>query len=507
MTSIRKFFLIIAASLFVGIAFTDKTTEIEGIRQKLLERKIGAEQIYELENLRQFYEKKPGGVNWTFKQAQEMLRAIEKAETRGLSSEDYHKKAIQTLLDSTSRNSMSPELDLLLSDSFLRLARHLAFGKTKPPSSWTLKRLNVVTADRLEQALHSADLSQVLYSAEPQSIQYKMLLESIHYYRSIAEKGGWEPIQERHKLSRGNYGEDVEALYRRLKITEEFHGEVEDPQLFDDGLEVAVRRFQETHGLLVDGIVGRLTREELNLPVEKRIRQLEVNLERVRWISENLAPRYIRINIPAYELSIIEQGHELLTMRIIAGKSDWPSPAFLNSEIIYLETNPFWNVPAVIAEKEIWPKVLSNPSYMAKNKLQRVKRADGTYMFRQQPGPHNSLGLIKIHFDNPFGCYLHDTPEKHLFEKSDRAFSHGCIRLENAFQLSAYLLLNDSNWDQNKLEEAAYNGVREKIYLADPIPILILYLTAWPDTSGTIQFRKDVYGADAALDIELKKNM
>jgi murein L,D-transpeptidase YcbB/YkuD len=240
------------------------------------------------------------------------------------------------------------------------------------------------------------------------------------------------------------------------------------------------------------------------VPVEKRIRQLIINLERARWISEDLGDRYIRINIPSFELSVVQEGQEFLTMRIIVGRSSWASPVFLSSIITYVETNPFWNVPSAIAEKEIWPRVYRDQNYLKKNRLKMIKRSDGSVLLRQEPGPNNSLGLIKIHFENDEGCYLHDTPEKGLFGMANRAFSHGCIRLENSFELATYLLMNEPGWDQDKLESTIKDGLRKKIYLSDPFPIFILYLTAWPDSSGVVQFRKDIYHLDSLLERKLQ---
>jgi murein L,D-transpeptidase YcbB/YkuD len=156
-------------------------------------------------------------------------------------------------------------------------------------------------------------------------------------------------------------------------------------------------------------------------------------------------------------------------------------------------------VPSVIAKKEIWPKVAKNPAYLAKNRLHLIKRSDGSVMLRQTPGPGNSLGLIKIHFANDFGCYLHDTPEKQLFEKIDRAFSHGCIRLENALLLAEYLLIGDPEWDREKLETAIENNLQKTIYLSETVPISIVYFTVWVDGSSTVQFRKDIYKLDRVM--------
>jgi murein L,D-transpeptidase YcbB/YkuD len=476
--------------------------EKTSIQQKLLQKKIGDEPLYEVEELSKFYERRTGNIHWTPEQANEMIQAINTAKTRGLNPDNYHSKAIQ--LYGELLNGIDQQL--LLSDAFLRLAHHLRNGKVKPPASWKLKRPAVNSVDLLDRALSSNNISTLLYSVEPQNLQYQIIVETLRNYREIASAGGWDQLPNGPKLSKGSIGPTVAALRRRLVVSGEYYGKAIEDTVFDDLLDQAVRRFQQSHGLTADGIVGRSTLTELNIPIQKRIQQIEVNLERIRWISDDLGERHIRINIPAFELTASVNKNAWLKMRVIVGKADWRSPVFLTSEISYLETNPYWYVPAVIAEKEIWPKVAKNKNYLARNRLKIIKRADGGTMLRQVPGPKNSLGRIKIHFENNFGCYLHDTPEKHLFDNVDRAFSHGCIRLENALKLSEYLLIGDSEWDRQKLVDAIENDLQQKIYLREPVPISIVYLTTWLDDSGVLQFRKDLYQMDRLLERQLHQN-
>jgi murein L,D-transpeptidase YcbB/YkuD len=505
----QRISLVILLIASVGFLITG-SADIQGtngVQQILLQRKVGNEPLYEVESLSKFYKQNTGGLNWNAAQAEQMILAIETAKTHGLNPDNYHRKSIQLLNSTTSAtNAVSIEQDLLLSDAFMRLARHLANGKTKPPAYWKLQRGSVNTLHLLSQALRSNNISTVLYSAEPQNLQYQIMIGTLREYREMQSNGGWGKISDGLKLSKESTGGRVVDLRRRLKMTGEFFGEASDDQVFDDLLDQAVRRFQQTHGLNVDGIVGRSTIAELNLPIEQRIKQIEVNLERMRWIPDDLGERHVQINIPAYELTAFVKNSEWLTMRIIVGKSDWQSPIFLSSEITYLETNPYWYVPSEIANKEIWPKVANNKDYLKKNRLNVIKRSDGGLMLRQTPGPKNSLGQIKIYFANDFGCYLHDTPEKKLFEKIDRAFSHGCIRLENALAVAEFLLIEDSEWDQQKLETAIENNLQKTIYLSQSVPISIVYFTVWVDASSTIQFRKDIYGMDSILDSEMAKS-
>lgn len=499
---IRASLMILVVSFFmVGSAEIRKPNPIQ---QMLLQRKVGIEPLYEVESLSRFYEQNTGESNWNTAQIEQMILAIEMAKTRGLNPDDYHRKSIQLLNPET--NAVSIEQELLLSDAFLRLARHLANGKSKPPANWKFQRTPVNTLELLEQALRSNNISTVLYSAEPQNLQYQIMVGALGEFRQMQSNGGWQNISDGPKLSKDSTGDRLAELRRRLKVTGEFYGDASDDQVFDDQLDQAVRNFQQTHGLKVDGIVGRSTLAELNVPIQERIQQIEVNLERMRWISDDLGDRYVQINIPAFELTAFVKNSEWLTMRIIAGKSDWQSPVFLKSEITYLETNPYWYVPSEIANKEIWPRVAKNKDYLKRNRLKVIQRSDGNLMLRQTPGPGNSLGQIKIHFTNDFGCYLHDTPEKQLFEKIDRAFSHGCIRLENALALAEFLLIGDPEWDREKLETAIENNLQKTIYLSQSVPISIVYFTVWADASSTVQFRKDIYEMDSILAREMAKS-
>ncbi|HSL99074.1 MAG TPA: L,D-transpeptidase family protein, partial [Candidatus Limnocylindria bacterium] len=298
----------------------------------------------------------------------------------------------------------------------------------------------------------------------------------------------------------------------------------EDPSLLDDAVETAVRRFQRRHGLAVDGVVGRHTLAALNVPVEKRVRQIELNLERWRWIPHDLGDRHILVNIPEYKMRIVENYETVMDMRIVVGKEYTATPVF-SGTIKYLEVNPYWNIPHSIAVEEILPKIRKDPDYLTKQRIRvfgswrenapeidpatvdwnQVTDRSFTFKLRQDPGPLNPLGRVKFILPNKFAVYLHDTPARGLFQNPARGQSHGCIRVEKPLDLAAYLLRDAPRRTREALAEMMEGGVPEVISLRDPIRVHILYWTAWVDGGGTVNFRNDIYERDPPLDMALKE--
>ncbi|HEX5760666.1 MAG TPA: L,D-transpeptidase family protein, partial [Thermoanaerobaculia bacterium] len=270
------------------------------------------------------------------------------------------------------------------------------------------------------------------------------------------------------------------------------------PAVYDAAVEQAVRRFQARHGLEATGTVGKDTLAALNVPAAARARQLEVNMERWRWMPASLGERHIFVNVPAYALRLVEGDRTVLAMKVIVGKDQSRTPAF-SDQMTYLELNPYWNVPPSIYNEEIAPKVAADSSYLARNDMEYVEDG-GSVRVRQRPGPANPLGQIKFMFPNQFNIYLHDTPADHLFDVAERGFSHGCIRIEKPMELAEYLLRDDPKWSRAALQEAIDSGESRSLKLPRPIAVHILYWTAWVEPDGTVQFRDDLYGHDATLD-------
>ena len=297
-------------------------------------------------------------------------------------------------------------------------------------------------------------------------------------------------------------------------------GNAEDAELFDEALEKAVKRFQQRHGLTADGAAGAATRAELNVSADRRVDQLELNLERWRWLPQDLGRRHILVNIPAFELEVLEEDAAVLAMRVVVGVPDsgQHTPVFSDT-MRYLVLNPYWQVPDDIARKDLLAHVQRDSTYLTQQKIRvfkgwgpEAKEVDPAtvewsaitadnfpYRLRQDPGPINSLGRIKFMFPNKFNVYLHDTPSRPLFGRTRRDFSHGCIRIQKPIELALYLLRKDSRWNREALLGALDEVVDRTVPLPEPIPIHLLYWTAWADENGTIEFRRDIYGRDAPL--------
>ena len=367
---------------------------------------------------------------------------------------------------------------------------------------------------------------KTLTGLRPPRPGYIGLQDALIRYRDLAQNGGWPKIPAGATLRKGDRGERVHLLRNRLRLTGDLDpSAAEDPSLLNDAVETAVRRFQRRHGLKDDGIVGRDTLAALNVPVDERVRQIELNMERWRWIPHDLGDRHILVNIPDYKLRVVDNSVTAMEMRIVVGKEYKATPVFSGS-IKSLEVNPYWNIPHGIAVEEILPKIRKDPHYLAKQGIRvfqgwrknapeidpatvdwdQVTDRNFTFKLRQDPGPLNPLGRVKFIFPNKFAVYLHDTSTRGSFQNSTRGFSHGCIRVERPLDLAEYLLRDDRGRTREAISGAFESNVRETIPLRQPVPIHILYWTAWvDDKGGTVHFRNDIYERDPPLDMALEE--
>lgn len=505
--------------------------------------KIRDELIYASFMLEIFYKRRDFKPAWMLDdirldQANDLVDIIEAAYLDGLTPDHYHLRTINALLEEVRENKsrkliQNPEtlvdLDLLLTDAFLLLSCHFSSGCVNPvtiKAEWFTKRGEIDAASILETAIEEHRVKETLQSLLPPQDSYTRLREALKVYRKIALKGGWPVIPEGPLLKKGSKDIRIRALRQRLIVSGYLPPDKNIPQdTFNTELEGAVKKFQKLHGLDVDGVVGPATLKALNTPAEIRARQIELNLERMRWILRNLGQRYIVVNIANFALDVVENNHTILAMRVVVGKPFWHTPVF-SEKMTYIVLNPLWNVPKSIAVEEIIPKIQKNPDYLIKQNLKILKDwgenaeeidpdtiewsslypQNFKYRFRQDPGPMNPLGKIKFMFPNEFGVYLHDTPSKRLFSKSVRIFSHGCIRLEKPIDLAEYLLKGNPIWTREKILAEIKTGKEQKIRIPEPIDIHIIYLTAWVDDKGLIHFRDDIYGRDKRLDKSLREN-
>jgi len=333
-------------------------------------------------------------------------------------------------------------------------------------------------------------------------------------YRAQASNGGWPIVPANLKLKPGQKSPHIEVLARRLTASGDYPGPTAtpgSPGVYDTTLQEAVKRFQRRHGLTDDGVVSPAVIAEMNVPLERRIAQIELNLERWRWLPRDLGERHILVNIPEYRLEVWDRGRVPVTMRVVVGKTDTPTPIF-NDEMTHVVFSPYWNVPPDIAQGETLPEVMKDPGFLERTNMEVVDSEGNTldpssidlqdpakYRFRQRPGAHNSLGLVKFMFPNQFNVYLHDTPSDSLFARASRSFSHGCVRLEQPFALAQYVLGDQPEWTRERIDQAMHALEEKHVKIRKPIPVYLAYWTARVAADGILQFRKDIYGIDARL--------
>jgi len=468
-------------------------------------------------------------------QAQKLIQVLKEADREGLNPSDYRVDQVESLLVQVKQrrngdNSISVEtwadMDMMLTDAFFAYGTHVSKGRLDPKKwfyQWIPYRRSVDLVQVLNEALDKKDVEGALKSLPPRYPAYTQLRTELANYRQLAFDGGWAAIPEKTKLKKGSTGHAVTLLKHRLVIS----GDLDAAALgmndhFDGRLQGALQRFQERHGLNADGVMAEVTRKALNFSVEKRIRQIEWNMERWRWLPDELGPRYVMVNIPDYRLFVVENQVTIMSMKTVVGKPELPTPVFMDN-MSYLELNPTWNLPNSIVADEIIPKVKKSPDYLTKKHIRIYKNWSPTakeidpktidwakinpkkfpYRLIQDTGV-NPLGRIKFMFPNQFDVYLHDTTQKSLFQRSKRMYSHGCIRVESPYELGEWVLRDDPSWSKTRLLAEIKKGKRQVVNLPKPIPVYVIYLTAWFDTRGHIHFRDDIYDYDKSLEKVLK---
>lgn len=494
---------------------------------------VGEEIIHASVTLPIFYERRSYHQAWSddrgpLPQVQSLVQAIRGADQEGLRPSDYHLSRIETTLaevleNQKRRRPLNPgrlvDLDLLLTDGFLIYASHLLAGRINPETidpEWYANRREADLAAVLQRALDSDSIAESLRGLLPPQPGYARLRQTLARYREL---DGWTAVPEDLRMEKGERGERVTALRKRLAAS----GDIDtvssaEVEFFDDALEQAVRRFQKRNGLQVDGVVGASTLAALNVPAEQRQRQIQVNMERWRWLPQELGKRHLLVNIANFELDVVEEGRVVLVMRTVVGREYRRTPVF-SAKMTYLVFNPYWHVPPGIAVQDILPAVRKNPDYLPQKEIKvfqgwgaetkeidpdsvnwsSVTARNSAYRFRQEPGPNNALGRVKFMFPNKFNVYLHDTPSRELFAKTERAFSSGCIRIEKPIELAEYVLGSDPEWTRESILAHIQKDRDRTVPLPEPIAVHLLYWTTWVEEDGTVQFRNDVYGRDRLL--------
>lgn len=421
-------------------------------------------------------------------------------------------------------------LELYLTNAFERYSLDLRTGRVGPHEadpSWYLPVADFNPAAALAATGSDGDFAALIEGLAPAHAAYERLRDALARYESIAQAGGWPILPAGPKLAPGDEipapPEQIALLRERLRAEGDLSGfSLWERKTYDAALATAVRLFQRRHGLLADGVVGARTRAALNIPVEARIAQLRRTLERWRWLPHELGEHYILVNSAGFELAVVERGRTVLSMRVIVGTPEQPTPSFA-ATLQSLAINPYWNVPERIARDVLLAKQQRDPRYFAKRGFHvfeprngngngigeeiELARLDWTrvdadsfaYRLRQEPGPKNSLGRLSFMLPNPFDVFLHDTPDKALFARDTRTFSEGCVRIEHPVALAQHALQRLDGWSEERLRSEIETLRHQTLRLPEPIPVYVLYLTSWVDDDGLVHFREDVYGRDRVL--------
>ncbi len=452
--------------------------------------------------------------------ARDLAAAVAAAETHGLRPADYHAAALAVPWEPGQGPAAGAEAELLRTDAFLTYAAHLAGGRVLPQDveeDWEPLSRETDSVAVLERALAQGCVAEALEALAPSDRGYRALRRALARYRSIAAGGGWPEPAKPPVLHPGDRSPAAGVLRTRL-AREGYLETPEGPEIVDGALTAAVRAFQSAHGLDADGVAGRDTWAALRVPAAERAAQIEANLERWRWRRENPESPYLRVNVPAFRLEAVEEGRIALSLAVVVGRAEDPTPAFAG-RVTHVVVNPSWSVPPEIAQTELLPEVVKDPGLLARRGFRLLRGwgerpeeldpasvdwgsvtvAQGPLHFRQSPGPGNALGRLKFLVPNRFRVYLHDTPARALFAKARRDFSHGCIRVDRPEELAAYLLRSDRRWDPEALRAAIDAGDERTIPLSAPVPVHLEYFTAWADGDEPARFRADIYGRDGRL--------
>jgi murein L,D-transpeptidase YcbB/YkuD len=480
---------------------------------------------------REFYAKREYAPAWIDgtqprPQIEGFVKALWAADHEGLDPELYSVKTIHARWREASKGFLTQKgfepneagaLDARLTYLYLRYASDLADGLSDlahADRAWHIRPEAFDPRVHLEQALEDGDITKALEGLTPETTHYRRLREALRALREQQSGGSWPLVRAALKLKPGQRSPHVASVAKRLAASGDFDGPVppeHQPAVYDTELQEAVKRFQRRHGLQDNGVIDAALVAQMNVPIEERIRQVQMNLERWRWLPRDMGERFVLVNVPEYRLEIWDNGEVPLSMRVVVGKTDTPTPIF-NDEMTHLVFSPYWNVPSSIAEGETLPAFMQDPDFLRRTNMEIVDASgqvvdpssidvsDPTqYRFRQRPGADNSLGLVKFMFPNQHSVYLHDTPADSLFERAGRSLSHGCVRVEKPVELAQYVLRDQPEWTREKIEKAMHAGQERTVKLKAPLPVYLGYWTARVAADGTLQFRKDIYGIDKRL--------
>ncbi len=453
--------------------------------------------------LQEFYRSRKFSYAWfdqkgLIEQAGNLYNRIENISDEGVPVQLLYEEEFHKMMDNDSTENLTdkanPRVELMLTAQYFFYAKKIWTGlgiKGMKESNWDLPRKKLAYDAFLDSLLEAP--SSAFMKNEPVFRQYGLLKSFLKQYRSIEESGKWKTIKPDQKTYRlGDSSKVVPDIREHLFLLGDL-GSNNQLHLFDTELEIAIKRFQQRYGIKDDGIVGPGMITELNYPLSKRIEQIIVNMERCRWLPVELDNDYIVVNIPEYKFHAFENDSLVWSMNVVVG-TVLNKTAIFNGMMDNVVFSPYWNIPTSIKNKEILPALRRNGNYLTRNHMEW----NGSNI-RQKPGPWNALGKVKFLFPNSHSIYLHDTPSKSLFSQDKRAFSHGCIRVEDPKRLAIYVLRHQPEWTEVRIDSAMNAEKELYVKVAKPIPVFIAYFTSWVDREGRLNFRNDIYKRDGRL--------
>ena len=462
--------------------------------------------------LDRFYAPRKFAPAWNPSTAAAALWVLRQARLQGLDPADYGADALKRQLDGGAAVG-TPRFDVALTSAMLHYLADLRVGRVRSEFHTRLPDARLKAYDpveRLRTGLAGGKLQAAVRAAEPQLSHYAQVKAALAHYRELAKEPYPALPAPAAKIKPGGAYPEAGALFKRLVLLGDLPADAPPPpdSVYSEQMREGVEHFQARHGIDEDGVLGRGTIAALNVTPAQRVRQLELTLERLRWLPDVGPGPLIMVDLPAYRLWAVNNGSNdaPLEMRVVIGSALKTETPLFVGQMRYLEFNPYWNVPRSIMVKEIVPKIERDPKYLAQHEMETVPAgasvADlkaGRARVRQRPGPKNSLGPIKFAMPNPMDIYLHSTSAQELFQRSRRDLSHGCIRVEHPAALAQFVLGRQRQWTADAIQEALQPGPTRHVDLARPIPVVIFYATAIVDSEGGARFAADIYGRDAQL--------
>lgn len=475
-----------------------------------------------------FYEQRGYKPAWHgTKASEELLSELNNGIAQGFRPKDFHLPLLFELQEAAKSGSAEDiaAFDVVASDAAAKLIHHLIYGKVDPASldsDWNYSKpvIEQDPAEVLNAFIDGSGVSALMQRIAIAAPQYQQLVDALAKYRSIAASGGWRVVPDTDTLKPGIVHPAVEDLRSRLSVetgrpidppVRNFEDVTSPLWVYDQQLEVEVRAFQARHGLEADGVVGARTFASLNRTAEERVDQIRLSLERARWVMRGGEREYVLVNIAGARTYFVKSDGSVWTTRSITGSEYRKTPVF-RDEIEYMEFNPTWTVPNSIFLKDKLPRVRKDIGYLERNNY-IVRSADGSVIspyevnwaadrprvtLVQNPGPDNALGLVKFMFPNEHSVYLHDTNDRSLFARNERNLSSGCVRLEYPFEFASLLMEGAPDWSYARMQAILESGKTTRVNLPAPIPVLLMYWTAWVE-NGEVHFREDPYGRDAPI--------